>query len=102
VSGAPNILTRGGYCEICTKWGHHLTEFPLLSKYQSMPRNFFCNFCKSIGHEGKDCCTFNFMRDCTSDMYSIQKENFVAKGSGPQYNNQIGFNPGNIGNFGRG
>jgi hypothetical protein len=42
------------------------------------------------------------MRECTSDMYKIQEENVAAEGGGPQYNNQRGFNPGNIGNFGRG
>jgi hypothetical protein len=53
-TGAPNPLPGGGYCEICKKWGHHPTECPLLQKYQSTPRNLFCNFCKSFGHEEKD------------------------------------------------
>jgi hypothetical protein len=102
VTGAPNTLPGGGYCKICKKWDHHPTECPLLHKYQSTPRNLFYNFCKSVGHEEKDCRTFNLMSECTSDMYKIQKENIAVGGGGLQYNNQRGFNPGNRENFGRG
>jgi hypothetical protein len=53
---APNPLEGGvGYCEICKTWGHHPTTCPLLQKYQSTPRNLFCNFCKYVGHDEKDC-----------------------------------------------
>jgi hypothetical protein len=41
------------------------------------------------------------MRECTSDMYTIQEENVAIEGGGPKYNNQRGFNPGNRGNFSR-
>jgi hypothetical protein len=99
---APNPLPGRGYYEICKKWGHHPTEFLLLQKYQSTPRNLFCKFFKPIGHEEKDCRAFDLMREKTSDMYKIQEENDTTKGGGSQYNNQIGFNPGNRGNFGRG
>jgi hypothetical protein len=33
VTGVPNPLLGGGYCNICKKWGHHPTECPLLQKY---------------------------------------------------------------------
>jgi hypothetical protein len=94
--------TRGGYCEICKKWGHHPTECPLLQKYQSTPKNLFCNFCKSVGHEEKDCHAFDLLREHTSDMYRSKKRIPLQKGGGAQYNNQRGFNQGNKGNFGRG
>jgi hypothetical protein len=45
---------------------------------------------------------FDLMRECTSNMYRIQEENVVVEGGGPQYKNQIGFNQGNRGKFGRG
>jgi hypothetical protein len=32
-SGVSNPLPGGGYYKICNKWGHHLTECPLLQKY---------------------------------------------------------------------
>jgi hypothetical protein len=76
-------------------------ECPLLQKYQSTPRNLFCNFFKLVVHEEKDC-QFNLMREHTSDMYNIQEENVATDNSGQQYNNQRGFNLGNKGNFGRG
>jgi len=100
-TGAPNPLPGGGYCDICKKCGHHPTEFPLLHKYQSTPRNLFCNFCKSIGHKEKDCYAFDLTRERTSDMYMIQEENVAIEGSTPQYNNHREFNPGNTWNFGR-
>jgi hypothetical protein len=82
-----NPLPGGGYCGICKKWGHHPTKFPLLHKYQNTLRNLFCNFCKSVGHEEKDCCTFDLMREHTSDMYNIKEENSMVYGGGQQYNN---------------
>jgi hypothetical protein len=35
-------------------------------------------------------------------MYMIQEENAATEGGGLQYNNQIGFNPGNKGKFSKG
>jgi hypothetical protein len=54
VTGALNPLPGGGYCEISKKWGHHPAECSLLHKYHSTPKNLFCKFCKSVGHEEKD------------------------------------------------
>jgi hypothetical protein len=45
-----------------------------MQKYQSTVRNLFCNFCKSVGHEEKDCCAFDLMRECTADAYRVQGE----------------------------
>jgi hypothetical protein len=97
-----NPLPGGGYYKRCKKRGHHPTEFPLLQKYQSTPRNLFYNFCKLVGHEEKDSHKFELMRECTLYMYMIQEENVVVEKGDPQYNNQRGFNPGNTKNFGRG
>jgi hypothetical protein len=55
-----------------------------------------------VGHEDKDCRAFDLMREHKLEMYRIQEENVAKKGGGPQYNNKIGFNPRNRGNFGRG
>jgi hypothetical protein len=99
---ASNPLPGGGYCEICKKWGDHPTKCPLLQNYQSTPRKFFYNFCKLVEHEEKDCHIFDLMRECTLDMYKIQEENVVSNIGGQQYNNQIGFTPGNRGKFGIG
>jgi hypothetical protein len=102
-TGAPNPLEGGvGYCEICKTWGHHPTAFPLLQKYQSTPKNLFCNFCKSVGHDEKYCHTFDLMREHTSDAYKIQEENVSREGGVPQYNTLRGFNQGGRGGFNRG
>jgi hypothetical protein len=101
-TGASNPLPGEGYCEICKKWDHHSIDYPLLQKYQSTPRNVFCNFCKSMRLDEKDCRTFNLMREHTSYMYMILEENVAVEGGGPKYNTQRGFNPGRRGNFGRG
>jgi hypothetical protein len=53
-----------------------------------------------VGHEEKDSHVFDLMRECTSNMYKIQEENVAVEGGGLQFNNQIGFNPWNRGNFG--
>jgi hypothetical protein len=55
-----------------------------------------------VGHEEKNFRVFDLMREHTSDMYRIQEENTAIEGGGLQYNNQRGFNPVNIGKFGRG
>jgi hypothetical protein len=55
-----------------------------------------------VGCDEKDCHAFDLMRERTSDMYSIQEENVAVEGGVPKYNTQRGFNPRNIGNFGRG
>jgi hypothetical protein len=41
VTRAPNPLSGGGYCEIFKTWGHHPPNFPILQKYQSMPRGIY-------------------------------------------------------------
>jgi hypothetical protein len=98
--GAQKPLVEGlGYCEICNTLGHHPTSFPLLHKYQIPPRNLFCDFCKSIGHDEKDFRAFDLMREHTSYVYIIQEENDTTKGGVPQYNTLGGFNQGGRGIF---
>jgi hypothetical protein len=82
--GETNPFVGGvGYCEICKTWGHHLTIFPLLHKYQSTSRNLFCNFCKLVEKDEKDCRAFDLMRECTLDAYRIQEEKVIVEGGIP-------------------
>jgi hypothetical protein len=83
ITREPNSLEGGvGYCEICKIWGHHPTSYPLLYKYQSTPSNLFYNFCKLVGHNEKDCHTFELIESalwmCTNSRKKIsqQKEEF--------------------------
>jgi hypothetical protein len=57
----------------------------------------FCNFCKSVGHEEKDCHAFDLMRECTADAYRVQGEE--SEGGASQYNTPRGYNQGGRGGF---
>jgi hypothetical protein len=93
--GASNPLAIGGgvWCDICRIIGHHPTTFLLIQKYQTIARNLFCIFCKSIGHEKKDSRTVYLMRECTLDAYIIQWED-ESEGWVPQYNTLRIYNQG--------
>ena len=56
-SGAPNPLNDQvlPWCHICQSRGHCDEECVYLKKVVSTPANLFCKFCKSVGHEEKDC-----------------------------------------------
>jgi hypothetical protein len=49
-----------------------------------LQRICFVIFCKSIGHEEKDCHTFDLLRECTLDIYKIQEENTGTYGNNMQ------------------
>jgi len=65
-SGAPNPLNQGAgpWCEICqTRGSHRLEHFPLLQKYVSTLTSLYCNFCKSVGHDGSNSHAYDMMHD---------------------------------------
>jgi hypothetical protein len=85
-TGALNpLVPEGVYCEICRIVRHHPTACPLMQKYQSTTKNLFCNFCKSMGHDKKECCTLNLMRERITEAYKVQGEE-GPEGGVPQYN----------------
>ena len=58
LSGSPNTLNQGGHlpwCRICQMHGHQHEECVYLQKMVSNPTNLYCTFCRSVGHEDKDC-----------------------------------------------
>jgi hypothetical protein len=70
-----NPLTKGGeWCDICRTHGHDPYHCPMMKKYQTMPKTTFCNFCKLVGHEYKDCRTLEIMKERTSYTYRVQDE----------------------------
>jgi hypothetical protein len=77
--------------------GHQPHNFPLMQKYQSTARNLFCNFFKSVGHEKKNCCAFDLMRERIADAYKVHGEE--SEGGVPEYNNPIGYNQVGRGGF---
>ena len=67
----PNVL----YCEICRTIGQHRPEdFYLLQRYVQVPKNSYCKFYKSVGHNEDECRSFDLMRERTYDAYRVQPE----------------------------
>jgi hypothetical protein len=84
--GMPNSLpTRGLWCEICKKPSHDPYHFPMMQKYQVVPKSLYCNFSKSVGHDDKYCRTMDLMREKRSDAYRVQEEMMNGKAT-PQFN----------------
>ena len=50
-----------------------------------VPNTTFCNFCKSVGNEYKDCRTLEIMKERTSDAYRVQDESMAGQ-LAQQYN----------------
>jgi hypothetical protein len=73
----------------------------MMQKYQTVPKTTFCNFCKSVGHEDKDCRTLEIMKERTSYAYRVQDEHddrttcttSLQFGAPTQYNNAQQFGP---------
>jgi hypothetical protein len=82
----PNPLPIGGlWCDIFKTHGHDPYHFPMMQKYQTVPKSSYCNFCKSVGHDDKDCRTMDLMRERTSETYRVKAEMMTGKSS-PQFN----------------
>ena len=75
-TGAPNPFnTTILYCEICRTTGQHRPEnCHLLQRYVQVPKNPYCNFCKSIGHSEDEFRSYDLMRERTYDAYRVQNE----------------------------
>jgi hypothetical protein len=46
----------------------------LLQKYVQTPKNLYCNFCKSVGHDENHCRAYDLMKERTQDVYAMQAE----------------------------
>ena len=75
-TGAPNQFNPGVlYCEICRTTGQHRPEnCHLLQRYVQVPKNPYCKFCKSVGHNEEECRSYDLMRERISDVYRVQNE----------------------------
>jgi hypothetical protein len=76
---------RGPWCEICKTHGYGPYHCPMMQKYQKVPKSSYCNFCKSVRHDDKDCRTMELMREITSDTYRVQAE-MMTRQSEPNFN----------------
>ena len=64
-SGAPNPLNGKGlaWCHIFQSRGNRDEECVYLKKVVSTLVNLFCKFCKSVGHEEKDCRAYHLLKE---------------------------------------
>ena len=46
----------------------------MLQKYVQTPKNLFCTFCKSVGHDENNCRDCELMMERTQDVYAMQSE----------------------------
>ena len=82
----PKPFPLGGlWCNICNTQGHDPYHFPMMHKYQIVPKTSYCNFCKSVGHDDKDCRTMDLMQERTSYAYRLQEEMMTGQAT-PQFN----------------
>jgi hypothetical protein len=64
--GVPNPFPTGGpWCDIYKTHVHDSYNFSMMQKYQTIPKSSYFNFCKSVGHDDKDCRTMEMMRERT-------------------------------------
>ena len=75
-TGTPNPFNPAVlYCEICQTTGQHRPEHcHLLQRYVQVPKNTYCKFCKSVGHNEDECRSYDLMRERTYDAYQVQNE----------------------------
>ena len=75
-SGAPNPLpqTWGLSCKICIQVGQRPQDCHMLQKYTKTPKNLYCTFYSSVGHDDSHCRTLDMVMERTQDFYVIQSE----------------------------
>ena len=86
-AGVPNPFLIGGlWCEICKTQGHDPYHCPMMHKYKIVPQSSHYNFCKLVSQNDKDCRTLEFIREITSNTYSVKAEMMTGQAT-PQFNN---------------
>jgi hypothetical protein len=85
-SGAPSPLKQVTlpWCEVCRN-KHRTGECYYMQKYVQTPTNLYCTFCKSVGHDDRDCRAYDLMHERSRDIYKIQGE-VQQEGNTTQYN----------------
>ena len=86
------INTQGmNWCRIFQTRGHWSNSFLYLQNIVSTPTSLYCKFCKSIGHNEKDCRAFQLLQEKMVDTYlmkieeKMQDEKNQAQYTQPQY-----------------
>ena len=78
--GSANSLSSGcmPWCHICQFYGHRHEECSYMQKMVSKPANLYCSFCRSIGHEDRDCRAYDLLQVRTYDSYFMKGEGHHA------------------------
>jgi hypothetical protein len=81
------------WCEVCRN-RHHPRQCNYMQKYVQKPKNLYCMFCKSIGHDDRDCRAYDLMHERSINMYKVQGE-VQQEGNTTQYDSprRGNFNP---------
>jgi hypothetical protein len=56
-----------------------------MKKYAQTPMNLYYTFCKTVGHDDRDCRAFDLMQERSRDIYNIKGE-VHQDGNNAQYN----------------
>ena len=75
-SGVPNLInTQGMYwCRIFQNRGHRSEECLYLHKIVSASVSLYYKFCKSVGHDEKDCRSLQLLQEKTVDAYLMKND----------------------------
>jgi hypothetical protein len=65
------------WCEVCRN-KHRPGECYSMQKYVKTPTNLYCTFCKSIGHDDRDCRAYDLMHE-VRDTYIRVKVKYNKK-----------------------
>ena len=87
-AGAPNPLNKQGmpWCTIFQTRGHKSEECLYLQNILSAPASLYCKFCRSVGHDEKDCRALQLLQEKTMDTYLIKnEEQMQVEGAHHQY-----------------
>ena len=81
----------------------------MLQKYTKAPKNLYCTFCSSVGHDDSHRRVLNLMMERTQDVYAMQSEKQTHPVEATQHNPRRGGGRGGYrgrgggrGGFGRG
>ena len=76
LSGAHNPLSGVGapWCHIFQVYGHRHENFDYRQKMVTKAESLYYTFCRLVGHDDKNCCTYDLLQERTYDSYFVKGE----------------------------
>ena len=87
-AGAPKPLNTQGmaWSRISQNRGHKSEECMYLQNVISAPASMYCKFCRSVGHDEKDCKAYQLLQEKMMDTYLMKnEEQMQVERAQPQY-----------------